>query len=159
MTTRVLITTIGTVFALATSVGANAEPGELSPAQIAREILSLHNSARIDGRACLKATTRLSWNTKLAAAARKHSTDMHNNGFLAHSGSDGSDAKARLKNVNYDWIAYGENISHGQDTPAEAVQGWLTSLAHCKNVMNPDFKEMGAAKVGDFWTVIFGSRP
>lgn len=132
---------------------------DLSPAQTARAVLSLLNKARANGAECGDKARLLSWNTKLAESAIKHATDMADGGFLAHTGSDGSSAQDRLERVDYNWIAYGENISHGQDSPQEAVSEWLDSQAHCKNIMNPDFKEIGAAKVGEFWIVIFGSRP
>ena len=96
---------------------------------------------------------------KLAATANTHSKDMNQHGFLAHKGSDNSTVETRLAAVKYRWLAYGENISHGQASPEAAVQSWLESPAHCANLMNPDFKEMGAAKAGLFWTVIFGTRP
>lgn len=135
------------------------QPGSMPDAKSARALLSLHNEARINGAKCGSNTRSLAWNTKLARAAKQHSTDMANGGFLAHKGSDGSSAQDRLDQVGYNWIAYGENISHGQESAEIAVREWLESKGHCKNIMNADFKEMGAAKVGEFWTVILGSRP
>jgi uncharacterized protein YkwD len=39
----------------------------------------------------------------------------------------------------------GENIAYGPTTATDAVQGWLDSPGHCKNLMNPRFTEMGVA--------------
>jgi len=33
----------------------------------------------------------------------------------------------------------------------------LHSPGHCANIMNKNFREMGVARVGDYWTQDFGS--
>ena len=54
--------------------------------------------------------------------------------------------------------AYGENIAKGHPTEKAVIEGWLNSEGHCKNIMSPMFKEMGAARVSTYWTQEFGSR-
>ena len=64
-------------------------------------------------------------------------------------------------------VRCGENIASGQRTVEEAMASWLDSPGHCANIMNPDFREMGAAYAINpqnqnrtaYWTQEFGSRP
>jgi len=38
----------------------------------------------------------------------------------------------------------------------EVFQGWKDSPSHCKNMMSQEFREMGFAKVGDYWVQDLG---
>jgi len=38
------------------------------------------------------------------------------------------------------------------------IEGWLKSPGHCKNIMSQKYKEMGVARVGNYWTQTFGSQ-
>lgn len=58
----------------------------------------------------------------------------------------------------------GENIAAGQDGVDKVVDGWLASPGHCANLMNPGYRELGAAYATDpksdagiYWTAMFGS--
>ncbi len=131
-----------------------------------RRIVDLVNEARGRGRKCgntyYKAVRPLAWNSVLGQAALAHSEDMAQNGFLSHTGSSGSNPGNRIAKLGYKWAMYGENIGQGYGTPEEAVQGWLKSEAHCKNIMEPDFRDAGAAyarssKLRNYWTIDFGA--
>jgi uncharacterized protein YkwD len=124
------------------------------------------NNARASGIMCgnkyYNAVQPVVWNEKLAQASFQHSLDMAENGFLSHKGSDGSDPGERLLRVGYRWVLYGENIGQGYQTPEEAVRLWLKSKMHCRNIMNPEFKEAGAAyarsrNLRTYWTLILGT--
>jgi len=127
------------------------------------KMLELINSYRTSGCSCgsegyLAPTTPVVWNNNIEKAALDHSVDMSKNDIFSHTGSDGSDAGDRLDRRYYDWITYGENIAKGYKTEEKVVEGWINSPGHCRNIMNPGFKEMGVARVGDYWTQIFGTR-
>ena len=56
----------------------------------------------------------------------------------------------------------GENLAAGVPTPEEAVAGWLQSPAHCQNLMDPRFTDMGVGFTVNpkdpsviFWTQVF----
>jgi len=38
------------------------------------------------------------------------------------------------------------------------MQGWFHSPGHCKNLMNPAFKEIGIAENNTYWVQDFGGR-
>jgi uncharacterized protein YkwD len=132
-----------------------------------RRIVELINEARIKGRKCgnkyYKATHPLAWNDKLGETASRHSLDMARNGFLSHTGSDGTNPGERISRAGYKWLTYGEDVGQGYRTPEEVVDGWLKSEIHCKNIMNPEFREAGSAYAKSsslriYWTIVFGTQ-
>lgn len=126
----------------------------------AQQLMEKINAARAVSRTCgttvMPAVAPLQyWNTKLQAAAEKHSTDMAVNNFLSHTGSDGSTLIDRLASVGYVSGSglVGENalMSPGfvyrADPIGNSMDTWLASEGHCKNIMSSDWDEMGAACV------------
>lgn len=135
----------------------------------ARAVLAATNAARAQPRQCgnqrFGAAPALAWNADLGRAALAHSQDMARTRVFSHSGGDGSDAGLRARRAGYGWRGIGENISYGQQSAQEAVEGWLASPGHCANLMNPAFVEMGAAyalrsapRAAAYWTQVFGRR-
>jgi uncharacterized protein YkwD len=125
-------------------------------------LLQLVNDARKKGCNCgntyYAPSPALIWNEQLEKAAYDHSKDMFQNKYFSHTGSDGTSSGERISNVGYTWKWYGENIAEGYPTEKDVVDGWLHSPGHCANMMNKNYKEMGVAKVGDYWTQDFGSK-
>ncbi|MBX8553443.1 CAP domain-containing protein [Pseudomonas cichorii] len=134
-----------------------------------QKLLELINTARNQSRQCgtqaFNATTPLTWNATLATAAEGHTRSMANNSFFDHKGRDGSTPGDRAELAGYIAQQIGENIAAGQDTTRKVVDGWLASPGHCANLMNPGFRELGAAyaidpksDAGIYWTAMFGSQ-
>lgn len=125
-------------------------------------LLQLVNKVRQQGCKCgdtfYPAATPLSWNTQLEQAARVHSNDMYVNNYFSHASKDGAKAGNRIDRAGYKWKTYGENIAFGYNKESEVVKGWLRSPGHCKNIMSKSFKEMGVARVGDYWTQVFATK-
>lgn len=137
-------------------------PGELRAAMLARV-----NAARSAARACgargMAPAPRLAWSQWLALAARRHAADMAANDFVAHAGSDGARVDRRAERAGYDWRAIGENVGAGAPDVARAVERWLGSPGHCRNLMSPDYADAGAACVTapgtryeTYWTLVLG---
>ena len=89
--------------------------------------------------------------------------DMARTGHLSHKGSDNSGPGERLSKAGYTWASYGENVGQGYRTPEDAVKTWLKNGRHCRNIMDPEFTEAGAAwaknrNLRNFWTLVLG-RP
>jgi uncharacterized protein YkwD len=133
----------------------------LSPAVNKTVLLQLINDVRKKGCKCgtiyYPPVAPLTWSDKLEKAAFGHSNDMFRNRYFSHTGSDGSGSGERISTAGYSWKFYGENIAQGYPSEKEVVAGWLSSPGHCANIMNKNYKEMGVAKVGDYWTQDFGS--
>jgi len=128
----------------------------------ANQLLQLHNTARQRGDYCgsrkMKPSEDLTWSTKLTTAANRHSLDMAINQFFGHIGSDNSNTKQRINASGYQWKKYGENLAHRQPTPEIVFTAWLSKAEHCRNILDRDFNEMGAAVVNGYWTVVFGTK-
>ncbi|MEJ2669947.1 MAG: CAP domain-containing protein [Gammaproteobacteria bacterium] len=116
---------------------------------IQQALLNAHNDARRVGRQCgdvfMPAAAPLTWSCTLAQAASNHSSDMATNNFFSHTGSDGLSPFDRMTNLGYLYRSAGENISAGYTSVESVLAGWLNSPGHCRNIMNPDFIELGAA--------------
>jgi uncharacterized protein YkwD len=90
----------------------------------------------------------LKLNKALMSAAKTHATNMAEQDFFGHRGKDGRDFVYRIKQAGYPpyrWVA--ENIAAGQKTPAAAVQAWLDSPGHRRNVLNCKYVDTGIAMV------------
>lgn len=134
-----------------------------------QKLLEMLNAARTQPRQCggqpFAATTPLAWNATLATAAQEHTRSMANNNFFDHKDRDGRTPGDRAELAGYNFQEIGENIAAGQDTPRKVVDGWLASSGHCANLMNPKFRELGAAyavdprsDAGIYWTAMFGTQ-
>jgi uncharacterized protein YkwD len=139
---------------------------------ISREILNLVNAARASGYRCggkYYAPVRpLVFNSALSEAALEHSRDMAKYGSFDHRGHDGTTPSTRVRRAGYGgYRVVGENIAAGPMTPPEVTQGWLRSPAHCENIMDARFSEIGiafaenaATSAGIYWTEDFAApRP
>jgi uncharacterized protein YkwD len=88
----------------------------------------------------------LAWNSKLAAAARQHSERMARHGQLSHVDPEYGDTAARLDRFGIAWSACAENLSQEtgfQDPVNQAVEGWLQSPGHRKNLLGRIFTQTG----------------
>ncbi|HZY59305.1 MAG TPA: CAP domain-containing protein [Candidatus Binataceae bacterium] len=119
-------------------------------------ILDLVNVERAKaGRAALKLSGRL------AVAARGHSYDMALRHYFSHSSADGVSPEQRIRGSGIDYLEVGENIYMETYPDHEwlaerAVQGWLGSPGHRKNMLSPAFTDagVGLARAADGSTYV-----
>ncbi|WP_347905336.1 CAP domain-containing protein [Pseudomonas purpurea] len=134
-----------------------------------QKLLDLINTARSQPHQCgnqaFAATTPLAWNATLASAAQGHARGMANNNFFDHKDREGHTPGDRAELAGYIAQQIGENIAAGQDTGRKVIDGWLASAGHCANLMNPQFRELGAAyavdpksDAGIYWTAMLGTQ-
>ena len=134
----------------------------------------------------------LVWNDDLFKASYEHNYDMVNSIIFGHNGSGSSfditgsklsktsNTEERIRNNNYlddDKMVgvveagIGENLAGGYVSIDEAINGWVNSPLHCKNLMDSSFKEMGISKIKNpkfiekdgktieyYWTHLFGYK-
>jgi uncharacterized protein YkwD len=82
----------------------------------------------------------------LAVVARKHSRDMATRNYFSHESPEGFDVSHRVLVAGILYKAVAENLlqSRGADDPvAEAVDQWMKSGGHRKNIVDPEFTETG----------------
>jgi uncharacterized protein YkwD len=134
-----------------------------------QKLLEQLNAARSQPRQCggqaFAAAAPLAWNATLGSVAQDHSRDMANKNYLDHKDRDGRTPGDRAELAGYSGQLVGENIAAGQDTVRKVVDGWIASPGHCANLMNPQYKELGAAYATDpksdagiYWTAMFGAQ-
>jgi uncharacterized protein YkwD len=132
-----------------------------------QEFLETINRTRTTGCKCgrtkMPPAPPLVWNDILEDAAMAHAKDMSKRKYFSHTGKDGSSSSDRIMAAGYKFDGYrsfmaGENIAFGQESIAEVMAGWFKSEGHCKNLMNPGFKEIGVAQYDNYWVQEFGGR-
>lgn len=103
----------------------------------------------------LKASARLNRVAQLQTQA------MVATGAFSH----GPNFTLRFSAGGYNWQAAGENIATGYVTPRSVVDAWMASPGHCRNILDPAFRDLGigvtATPVGrstppGTWTEDFG---
>jgi len=52
----------------------------------------------------------------------------------------------RISATGYDWQTVGENIATGYPTARAAVSGWMASPDHCRNILDPSFRDVGTGE-------------
>jgi uncharacterized protein YkwD len=129
---------------------------------IRRDILQEVNHIRRSGCMCgeeyMPPVKELAWSAQLERAAREHAEDMFRNDFFDHGSSDGSTLADRVDATGFKWSIIGENICWGYNSVEDAVQGWIDSPGHCHNMMNAQFRIMGAARKGSYWVLDLGKE-
>lgn len=139
------------------------------------EMLASLNYARSTGLNCggvaMPPVCPVRWDGQLQTAANVHSTDMATNNFFDHIGSNGLRLDSRISATGYAYRQVGENIAGGQQTVAQVMAGWIGSTSHCKNLMEPVFKDVGVSckknanyiptqdgSYNPYWTMELGLR-
>ena len=80
-------------------------------------------------------------------------------------GDLGDDPWQRIESTGFPGMATGENVAAGYISPADVMEGWMSSDGHCFNIMNNDSNLVGVgyfvdetASLFSFWTLNFGYR-
>ncbi|MCA9370423.1 MAG: CAP domain-containing protein [Candidatus Peregrinibacteria bacterium] len=127
----------------------------------------------------------LSSNYYLELAAQRHAKDMFDRGYFSHFTPEGFSYVERIKRTGYissdprqcscpaaqkgpDFVvgrqscscepsfSLGENLAKGQLSVEEVMEDWLNSENHRKNILRPQFSEIGIGLFGDIWVQEFG---
>jgi uncharacterized protein YkwD len=120
------------------------------------QVIALVNSERAKRGDC----DPVSADDSLTRAARTHSADMANGGFLNHKGSDGSSPDDRMRAAGYD-DPLSENVARGFRSAKDVMNGWMDSKTQRNHILDCDARSIGVgvavAEDGTaFWTQNFG---
>jgi uncharacterized protein YkwD len=96
----------------------------------------------------------LSANPALSGAALTHAFDMAANGFVSHTGTDGSSVGTRVRAAGCNWSAVAENIAVGLTDAAGVVVNWTQSPSQRRNLVD-EFTDFGEARVGNLWVAVY----
>ena len=95
---------------------------------------------------------------RLTTAAQRHSQDQADRGVMTHTGADGSTTGERATRAGYRWSRIGENVASGTTSAERVMTMWMNSSGHRANIVNCEYRHIGVARVGGYWTQVFG-RP
>lgn len=90
-------------------------------------------------------------NPQLARAAQMKANDMAKKGYFSHTSPSGLSPKSLLSYVKYLWRAYAENIAVSTKSTQNFVANWMQSPGHRKNILNPQYKEIGIATASGYY--------
>jgi len=115
--------------------------------QLEREIYHLTNDVRQKYR-----VSTLTWESSLGEVARNHSIDMLSRNFFSHVNPEGRSPHDRIiAGYRFSLSMSGENIWSGTGHESgetnllarTIVESWLSSPGHRKNLLNPEFTDIG----------------
>jgi uncharacterized protein YkwD len=146
---------IGAALAVALTVLAAASAASASPSVPAAALSSLESSVLVDINAfrAQHHLARLRPSSALTRAAREHSGQMAAKGYFAHDSADGSAFWKRIQHFygssRWQFWSVGENLlwSSPDVDAGSALQLWLASPEHRKNLLNPHWREIGVSVV------------
>jgi len=85
-------------------------------------------------------------NTELDAIAEERLRDMFEKQYFEHINPEGEGASDIADEIDYRYIAIGENIALGNfDDDQVLVQAWMDSPGHRANILNEKYTEIGIA--------------
>lgn len=122
-----------------------------------KEVLDLVNVERTN-----RGLQPLKFNNELSNVATKKSQDMIDRNYFDHTSPTYGSPFDMMKQFGISYRAAGENIAMGQKTPKEVMNSWMNSPGHRKNILNPDFTELGVGIASNgssiYWTQMFIGR-
>lgn len=79
---------------------------------------------------------------------------------FSHTRPNGQSAFSALNEANASYRGAGENIAMGQGTPAQVMEGWMSSPGHRENILRPGFTKIGVGCFKDgsgtyYWAQLF----
>lgn len=105
----------------------------------------------------------LAANWELSRVARYKSADMRDRNYFSHTSPTYGSPFDMMKNFGVSYRAAGENIAAGQTTPQQVVQAWMNSEGHRKNILSPNYTQIGVGYAAGgsqrhYWTQMFISK-
>lgn len=123
-------------------------------ASFQKEVLDLVNVERTN-----RGLQPLKFNAELSKVATLKSQDMIDKNYFDHTSPTYGSPFDMMKQFGITYRAAGENIAMGQETPQEVMNSWMNSPGHRKNILNPDFTELGVGIASNgsslYWTQMF----
>jgi len=89
----------------------------------------------------------LSYNEKLADAARRKAANMFAENYWAHISPSGKNPWVWFAEAGYRYTFAGENLAKDFGDTSRMMSAWMNSPTHRDNIINPKYKEIGLAVV------------
>lgn len=107
-----------------------------------QEVIADINSQRTKNK-----VSTLKVDSQLSTAAGLKADDMFKKGYWAHNSPDGTQPWKWFEAAGYKYQLAGENLAKDFRTSNGVTAAWLDSETHRKNMLNPDFNNIGLAVV------------
>lgn len=89
----------------------------------------------------------LSYNERLADAARRKAANMFSENYWAHNSPSGKSPWTWFKEAGYNYVFAGENLAKDFGDTSRMMSAWMASPTHKENIVNPKYSEIGIAVV------------
>ncbi len=155
----VLIVSLILGFSGVAGIGAAEAKTAVKPVSQARAIALINSLRKRRGLPPVSADARL------RQAAQTHSNWMAKNGKLSHrAGFIGGGLGSKISRVNYPIERAWENIAAGQKSLEQAIDSWMKSSGHRKNMLSREAVHIGIAAAHNpkvryrtYWTLILAT--
>jgi len=117
------------------------------------KIIELTNQKRIE-----YGVPPLSVSSQLTQAANKKAEDMVMRNYWSHTTPEGKPFWTFVDEYNYNWSYLGENLAADFDMAESAVDAWFNSPTHRKNILNPEYQDIGVGVYGDIVVALYGQK-
>ena len=100
-------------------------------------------------------------NQALTRAAQAHAEDMLRRGYFSHRSRGGPNGTTFVERARAGGCAMGagaENIAKGQKTQAAALEAWVRSAGHRRNLLGRGYTQYGLGRSGDIWVLKLAAR-
>lgn len=99
-------------------------------------------------------------NAELSRVARLKSQDMRDRNYFSHTSPTYGSPFDMMERFGIKYTAAGENIAAGYITAKDVVNGWMNSPGHRRNILNPQFNQLGVGYASGgsyraYWTQHF----
>ncbi len=125
-------------------------------------LLNSINALRAKGCHCsidtITPVKQVSWNDSLEKAAAAHAMDMYNKNYFEHISPQGITPGDWAKQQGYNAVSLGEDIAQNYETIDATITAWKASHEHCTVMMDSVYREVGAARYGNYWVMLLGRR-
>lgn len=99
--------------------------------------------ARVNAERTAAGLPPLTLDPRLNEAAQRHAEDMLLRSYYNHAAPEGSSPASRVRKTGYAARLVGENIARGPVTVGEAMDNWLQSREHRRNLLHPGYQDLG----------------
>jgi len=118
-----------------------------------QNIVDLTNKTRIQN-----GFNELNISSELSKAAQDKAYDMVEKNYWSHQTIEGHPFWIFVDRKNYQWNHLGENIAADFNTAEGAMNGWLNSPSHQKNILNSDYQDIGVGAYNNIVVAYYGNQ-
>lgn len=121
----------------------SAKEADRKPAENSIEFLEIYCFDEVNRRRKEHGLELLEFSSRLLDVARNYSRRMAEEEFFSHTDPQGKALGDRLREAEFGWRAVGENLLNIKgyiDPVPPAVNQWMKSEAHSRNILDPAYQ-------------------